>query len=1023
MERGVSIFIDPSGAQTGGRVVKRELKEIGAAAVTAQSQMKDLSDAQAVAAKSAQSSAQIMTQQLDALRAKYNPTFAVLQRYKQTQEEIRGAHRLGALSVSEMTSALSRERQAALSSIEAIKGYGTALNSAAAARRKLGSGGGASTFNTANLAAQFQDIAVTSAMGMSPLQIALQQGTQLSAVLGPMGAAGAVKSLGAAFLSVINPVSLLTLGVVGVGAAALQYFGSMASSAKTSDDAIKQHADTIESIKDAYGVASEGLGEYVKKSQAEAAAAARTNLDVQKSVLKDVFTDFNNTIGTLQARTGGASDVETRFAPFAEAIRNLRQSAVDGIPDFVRFRSEVLAVAAVDLSRLGVLSDELINSSTAAADAGRRVKSANDVISGLGGIAAGQVSGVSSLTKAMNDLAGIAVPALNDAERALTAYQKAMDGAQGSEDRRSAAATYDAARKRISDQNPTVMNPQGRPVGVPVPGDRPNPLGEDRNSLTALANLANTSFGSATQSAKSLGQAVTGISSGLQTANIGVVNVTQSLANAQTQAFSAMQQSGVQVRTLKTELADIQKTLAEAAKTPVSEIFGDGVSQEKGSAAIATAAVNIEKVMTALGKSGMTASMAHEAIEMVRAGLIQLGGDAKSVNVLVDGMVAGTMRTMELKGAVEQLSQSILGIPNKIVNIGIRQYTVGATGGGTKGINVYGGGADFSSTQYDVGGGKTVGVHGGNGAAVTTTGYLVEQSDINGMYADLGYAGARAAGGPVSAGGTYLVGEQGPELVKMAGAGNVSTAGATASILSGGRDTLSLMEDHLYSIMQELKSQTDYMATAANDNQTMIGCLEVIKSKASASVSQAYGGSGSGSSSGSGSFSRGGSSSGGQSHLDPMSPYYFNAARGNLYGSGAKYDPVADAMLNGNVDALRGVSGGFTGAISDAMGRINKTTNSPSLLDRLKNQLGFATGGQIMPGEDQRVEFFKKNTERVIIVDDAKVSDGRGGKQAPRAERPVSLVVNFNGGVATDKRSQQAQADEIRRVVHQALRS
>ncbi len=82
---------------------------------------------------------------------------------------------------------------------------------------------------------------------------------------------------------------------------------------------------------------------------------------------------------------------------------------------------------------------------------------------------------------------------------------------------------------------------------------------------------------------------------------------------------------------------------------------------------------------------------------------------------------------------------------------------------------------------------------------------------------------------------------------------------------------------------------------------------------------------------------------------------------------------------------------------------------------------GFATGGQIMPGEDQRVEFFKKNSERVIIVDDAKVSDGRG-QQAPRAERPVSLVVNFNGGVATDKRSQQAQADEIRRVVQHALR-
>jgi Prophage tail length tape measure protein len=63
-------------------------------------------------------------------------------------------------------------------------------------------GGG---MHTANIAAQFQDIAVTSAMGMSPMQIALQQGTQLSAVLGEGGAAGAVKMLAAGFVSMINP--------------------------------------------------------------------------------------------------------------------------------------------------------------------------------------------------------------------------------------------------------------------------------------------------------------------------------------------------------------------------------------------------------------------------------------------------------------------------------------------------------------------------------------------------------------------------------------------------------------------------------------------------------------------------------------------------------------------------------------------------------------------------------------------------------------------------------------------------
>ncbi len=74
---------------------------------------------------------------LDQLRAKYNPVFAVLQRYKAAQTEIRTAHAMGALSVDEMTAALSRERQAALASIDAIKGRSAAIEAEAQIRERL----------------------------------------------------------------------------------------------------------------------------------------------------------------------------------------------------------------------------------------------------------------------------------------------------------------------------------------------------------------------------------------------------------------------------------------------------------------------------------------------------------------------------------------------------------------------------------------------------------------------------------------------------------------------------------------------------------------------------------------------------------------------------------------------------------------------------------------------------------------------------------------------------------------------
>lgn len=75
--------------------------------------------------------------------------------------------------------------------------------------------------NTANIAAQFQDIGVTAAMGMNPLMIALQQGTQLSAVLTSMEKP--LQGLSAAFLGLLSVTSLLTIGFIALVAALLQW--------------------------------------------------------------------------------------------------------------------------------------------------------------------------------------------------------------------------------------------------------------------------------------------------------------------------------------------------------------------------------------------------------------------------------------------------------------------------------------------------------------------------------------------------------------------------------------------------------------------------------------------------------------------------------------------------------------------------------------------------------------------------------------------------------------------------------
>lgn len=88
----------------------------------------------------------------------------------------------------------------------------------AALGRGRGPGAGGASGAVGNLTAQFNDVGVMLAAGQSPLLLAVQQGTQISQVLGGAGAAGAVRSLGAAFLGMLNPTSIAIFGTIaGLG--------------------------------------------------------------------------------------------------------------------------------------------------------------------------------------------------------------------------------------------------------------------------------------------------------------------------------------------------------------------------------------------------------------------------------------------------------------------------------------------------------------------------------------------------------------------------------------------------------------------------------------------------------------------------------------------------------------------------------------------------------------------------------------------------------------------------------------
>ncbi|AGT07907.1 phage tail length tape measure family protein [Paracoccus aminophilus] len=132
----------------------------------------------------------------------------------------------------------------------------------------------------ANLVSQFNDIGVMLAAGQNPLQLALQQGTQISQVLTQMGGGvGALRALGGAFVGMLNPVSLATIGVIGFGAAAVQWLMPAKEEAKKTEDIFKSLKDSMSGYSDAFGVSLLYTGQaeklYGEEAQRGAAIARK----------------------------------------------------------------------------------------------------------------------------------------------------------------------------------------------------------------------------------------------------------------------------------------------------------------------------------------------------------------------------------------------------------------------------------------------------------------------------------------------------------------------------------------------------------------------------------------------------------------------------------------------------------------------------------------------------------------------------------------------------------------------------
>lgn len=358
---------------------------------------------------------------------------------------------------------------------------------------------GVQTFQTANIAAQFQDVAVTAAMGMSPLQIALQQGTQLSSVLATMGTGREiVGGLASAFMSLVSPVSLITIGLTAAGAAAIQYFTSTADQSKKVEDVLKRHAENIRSIKDAYGDAAEGLKEYVSESNSVIAANSAETLKVTRDIVASAAqSKVREALNLPISSFAGNINVLDRFRA---AIHNLQNSAAAGKPDLLSYRDALSKIAISDEASESQkkLANELRGLDEAALKAVTSLPMMEQAMSTIGGTAAAQIDRVSQLAQELRSLAGIAVSPAAPTEQISAAINSGLGrlneyrngGVINEEARRRLLIAGSLADQRIDAGFVNIGD--GRRVAAPTPGARPNIELEGLPGADKLAKSAQT---------------------------------------------------------------------------------------------------------------------------------------------------------------------------------------------------------------------------------------------------------------------------------------------------------------------------------------------------------------------------------------------------------------------------------------------------------------------------------------------------------------------------------------------------
>ncbi|WP_305970451.1 MULTISPECIES: phage tail length tape measure family protein [unclassified Mameliella] len=182
-----------------------------------------------------------------------------------------------------------------------------------------------------NLTSQFNDIGVMLAAGQNPLQLAIQQGTQIGQVFQQTGAKGkdAFKLLLQGATSMLSPINLITIGTIAMGGALVNWLSRSSKEAENVEDVLERLSGSVDALRQS---ASLSASEIVEEFGSINPELARMLAQIRDRGLSAVEADARAAAQALIRESGGlALEISriVRRSGDAEGRRSIQEALGD----------------------------------------------------------------------------------------------------------------------------------------------------------------------------------------------------------------------------------------------------------------------------------------------------------------------------------------------------------------------------------------------------------------------------------------------------------------------------------------------------------------------------------------------------------------------------------------------------------------------------------------------------------------------------------------------------------------------